>query len=94
MTLDRIIRAARGQEPAELVFKNARIVDVFTGQIVPGDLAVSAGTILGIGPYTGRRCFDLGGRFLAPGFIDPHVHIESTMTVVAEFARAVVPCGT
>jgi adenine deaminase len=94
MTLDRIIRAARGEEPAELVFKNARIVDVFTGQIVPGDLAVSAGTILGIGPYTGRRCFDLGGRFLAPGFIDPHVHIESTMTVVAEFARAVVPCGT
>ncbi len=94
MTLDHIIRAARGKEPAELVFKNARIVDVFTGQIVPGDLAVSAGTILGIGRYAGRRCLDLGGRFLAPGFIDPHVHIESAMTVVAEFARAVVPCGT
>lgn len=94
MTLAHIIRSARGEQPAELVFENARILDVFSGQIVHGDLAVSAGTILGIGPYTGRRRIDLGGRYLAPGFIDPHVHIESAMTVVAEFARAVVPCGT
>lgn len=94
MTLASIIRSARGEQPADLVFKNARIIDVFSGKIVPGDLAVSEGVILGVGPYRGRRQVDLGGRYLSPGFIDPHVHIESAMTVVSEFARAVVPCGT
>ncbi len=94
MTLASIIRSARGEQAADLVLKNARIIDVFCGKIVHGDLAVSAGTILGIGPYKGHRYVDLEGRYLAPGFIDPHVHIESAMVVVAEFARAVVPCGT
>jgi adenine deaminase len=93
MTLASIIRSARGEQAADLVLKNARIIDVFCGKIVHGDLAVSAGTILGIGPYKGRRYVDLEGRYLAPGFIDPHVHIESAMVVVAEFARAVVPAA-
>jgi adenine deaminase len=73
---------------------NGRIVDVFSGRIAPGSVAVAGGRIVGIGDYPARKTVDLGGRFLAPGFIDSHVHIESSMTCVAEFARAVAVRGT
>ncbi|HWR92723.1 MAG TPA: amidohydrolase family protein, partial [Desulfobacterales bacterium] len=88
------IRTARGKEPCDLLLVNARIVDVFSGRIAPGSVAVAGGRIVGIGDYPAHETVDLGGRFLAPGFIDSHVHIESSMTCVAEFARAVAVRGT
>jgi adenine deaminase len=88
------LRASRGDHPCELLLANARIIDVFSGGIVAGSVAVAGGRIAGIGAYPARRTVDLGGRFLAPGFIDSHVHIESSMSCVGEFARAVVVRGT
>jgi len=88
------IKASRGDHPCDLLLANARIVDVFSGEIIAGNVAVSSGRIAGIGEYPARRTVDLAGRFLAPGFIDSHVHIESSMACVGEFARAVVVRGT
>ena len=88
------IRCARGETPADLLLKGGRIVDVFSGEIVTGDIAVKEGTIVGIGPYRARQTVDLDGRIVTPGFIDAHVHIESAMTGVTEFARAVAAHGT
>jgi len=87
-------KAARGVHPCDLLLTNTRIVDVFSGEIAAGSVAVAAGRIVGIGDYPARTTVDLGGRFVAPGFIDAHVHIESAMTCVAEFARAVAVRGT
>ncbi len=92
--LEKRIRIARGEEPAELVLRNARLVNVFSGEVHPADVAIAEGYIVGIGPYAGREEIDLEGRFLCPGFIDGHVHLESAMVHPAEFARAVVPRGT
>ena len=89
-----IIRAARGRKPVDLVLANARIINVFSGEIFDGDIAVAHGCIVGFGSYEAERTVDMGGRFVAPGFIDAHVHIESSMTGITEFARAVVVCGT
>jgi len=94
MQLSDFLKAARGEAPCDLLLANARIVDVFSGRIAPGSVAIAAGRIVGIGDYPARATVDLGGRFLAPGFIDSHVHIESSMTCVAEFARAVAVRGT
>ncbi|MBW2087955.1 MAG: adenine deaminase [Deltaproteobacteria bacterium] len=94
MALKEIIRSARGQKPVDLVLSNARIVNVFSGEIFSGDIAVSDGYIVGFGTYDAENTMDIGGRFVAPGFIDAHVHIESSMTGITEFARAVVACGT
>ena len=88
------LKAARGAAPCDLLLANARIVDVFSGGIANGSVAVADGRIVGIGEYPARATVDLGGRFVAPGFIDSHVHIESSMTCVAEFARAVAVHGT
>jgi adenine deaminase len=87
-------KASRGEHPCDLLLTNARIVDVFSGEIAAGSVAVAAGRIVGIGDYPARTTVDLGERFVAPGFIDAHVHIESAMTCVAGFARAVVARGT
>ena len=89
-----LIKAARGEHPCDLVLANGRIVDVFSGEIVAGSVAVTGGRIVGIGDYPARATVDLGGRFVAPGLIDSHVHIESAMTCVGEFARAVAARGT
>ncbi|MFZ0133767.1 MAG: adenine deaminase [Desulfobacterales bacterium] len=89
-----LIRCARGKTPADLLLKGGRIVDVFSGETVTGDVAIKNGTIAGIGAYRAARTVDLDGRFVTPGFIDAHVHIESTMIGVAEFARAVAARGT
>jgi adenine deaminase len=87
--------AARGILPAPLVLKNVRVVNVFTGEVdPPADLAIADGLIVGIGRYAGREEVDLGGRWVCPGLIDGHVHLESSMVTPAEFARAVVPRGT
>jgi adenine deaminase len=94
MNLKNIIRSARGRKPVDLVLANARIINVFSGEIFNGDIAVAHGYIVGFGSYSAKKKVDMGGRFVAPGFIDAHVHIESSMTGVTEFARAVVACGT
>lgn len=88
------LAVARGDEPADVVFRNARIVNVLSGEIHEGDVAVYNGMIAGIGSYEGKTVIDCGGRYLAPSFIDAHIHVESTMLTVAEFVRAVVPHGT
>lgn len=92
--LVRSIRVARGLEPADLVLKNGRIINVFSGDIHPGTVAVAGGTVVGIGDYGGKEEVDLRGAFLAPGFVEGHIHIESSMLTPAEFARAVIPHGT
>jgi adenine deaminase len=89
-----IMAAARGDAPVDLLLVNARIVNVFSGRIVPGNIAVKQGYIVGFGDYDTAATMDVQGRYLAPGFIDAHVHIESSMACVSEFARAVAPCGT
>lgn len=94
MSAAEIIRCARGEEPADLLLAGGRIVNVFSGEILPGSIAVKNGMIVGIGEYRARRTVALEGRVVAPGFIDAHVHIESAMLSVAGFARAVVVHGT
>jgi adenine deaminase len=96
--LPRALAAARGDEPADLLLRNARLVNVLSGEIHPASIAVAEGIVIGWDddPLSGRaahRTLDLAGRFVAPGFIDAHVHIESSMVPPAEFARAVVPRG-
>lgn len=88
------IDLAYGRMKPELVLKNARIVNVFSHEIVDGDIAIHEGEIVGIGNYFGEKEIDVEGRFVAPGLIDGHVHIESAMVSPPQFARAVVPRGT
>ncbi|MDL2253523.1 adenine deaminase [Ruminococcaceae bacterium OttesenSCG-928-I18] len=90
----RLVEVAAGREKAELVFKGAEVLDVFTGRILPGDVAVEGGFIAGVGSYSGRRERDCRGLVLCPGFIDAHVHIESSMVLPREFVRSVLPSGT
>ena len=90
-----LIRVARGLEPADLVLHGGALVNVLSGKIYRADVAVSAGTIVGVGSgYQGRETIDVTGRVLIPGLIESHVHIESTMLSVPEFARAVLVRGT
>jgi adenine deaminase len=92
--LAKIIRVARGQMPPDLVLKNGRIVNVFSAEVYPGDVAIWGGRIVGIGEYSGKNEIDLERAYVLPGLIDGHMHVESTMVKVQEFARAVVPRGT
>ena len=94
MSLEAVIRTARGDAPADVLLTNARIVNVFSGEIRPGAVAIRDGVIIGLGPHTARKTIDLHNRFVAPGLIDAHVHIESSMASVAEFARTVLVRGT
>ncbi len=93
-TLKKNIAVANGFEKADLVFKNARILNVFSEEICLADLAITNGTIVGIGSYEGLKEVDLEGKYIVPGFIDAHMHIESTMVTPFELARAIVPAGT
>ena len=86
--------AAAGSRKAELVLKNAQIVNVFTESVETGDIAIEGGRIVGIGSYEGVNEKDLNGAYVCPGFIDGHIHIESSMCSPGEFERAVVPHGT
>lgn len=90
----RVIRAAMGQEPADLVLKNAAYVNVFTNEVSTADIAVAEGVIVGIGTYSGRAERDCAGKLVLPGFLDSHIHLESSLVAPAEFARAVLPHGT
>lgn len=94
MNRRRLIDVAAARQPADLVLRNARIVNVYTGEIVEADVALAGDRIAGIGRgYTGAEDVDLAGAYLAPGLIDAHVHIESSLCTPPEFARAVLPRG-
>ncbi|MFO8063868.1 MAG: adenine deaminase [Spirochaetota bacterium] len=90
----RLIDVAMGRKKADLVLKNARIVNVYTHEVTDGTLAIDQGVVAGIGAYEGRSERDMGGRYLTPGLIDSHVHIESSLLSPEQFARLVVPRGT
>ena len=92
--LKALISSARGEVKSDLVLKNAKILNVFSGDIEEGDVAITDGYIVGIGTYEGKEEMDIGGRVVCPGLIDSHIHIESSMTAPAEFAKAVIPHGT
>jgi adenine deaminase len=90
-----LISVARGDRPADVVLRGARVPNVFTGEIEETDVAISEGVIAGLGrSYQAERAVDLDGAFVLPGFIDAHVHIESSLVTPPEFARAVLPRGT
>jgi adenine deaminase len=88
-----LLSRARGEEKAELVLKNAIILDVFNEELFEDDIAIVDGRILGIGNYEGEEEIDLKGKYVVPGFIDGHLHLESAMVRVEEFARRVIPLG-
>jgi adenine deaminase len=95
MELAKFLSIARGDLPADLLLRNGRVINVFTGEIVEADVAIAEDTIIGVGSgYSAATELDLGGRYLCPGLIDAHVHIESSMVTPPQFARAVVPHGT
>src|ERR1700746_1674086 len=85
---------ARGENPAELLFKNARLVNVLSGEIHPADVAVEDGRVVGFGDYAAHTVIDLKGAYLAPSLIDGHFHVESSLLTAPEFARVAVPHGT
>src|SRR5580698_5537185 len=85
---------ARGEQPVEQLFKNARVVNVFSGEIHRTGVAVEDGRVIGFGDYQAKRVIDLKGAYLAPSLIDGHFHVESSMLTAPEFARAVAPHGT
>jgi adenine deaminase len=92
--LARRIAVARGDEPADLVVKGGRVLSVFTREWLETDVAVCDGYVAGLGEYEGHETLDVGGAYLTPGFIDAHMHLESTKLLVDEFARLVLPMGT
>lgn len=90
----RIIAVAAGREKADLVLKNAKYLNVFSNEFLCGDIAVANGLIAGVGKYDGKTEIDVSGKLVLPGFIDAHIHLESSMVTPAEFAKAVVANGT
>ncbi|HUF09171.1 MAG TPA: adenine deaminase [Rhodothermales bacterium] len=95
MSLEKRIEAARGDRPADLVLNGGSLVDVLSGEIYRADVAIYDGWIVGVGEgYQGESEVDCTGKWVAPGFIDGHMHVESTLVAVSEFARVVLPRGT
>ena len=90
----RIIAVAAGREPADLVLKNAAYVNVFSNEICHADIAVAEGLIVGMGEYHGKTEVDVSGKIVLPGFLDAHIHLESSLVSPREFAKAVLPHGT
>lgn len=90
----RIINAAAGREPADLVLKNAAYVNVFSNEICHADIAVAEGLIVGMGTYSGKVEHDCAGKIVLPGFLDAHIHLESSLVSPKEFVKAVLPHGT
>lgn len=88
------IEVARGLKKADLVLKGGQVVNVFSGEVYRADVAVYRGVIAGLGEYEGKRVIDVSSKYILPGFIDSHVHLESSMLTPAEFARAALPHGT
>lgn len=95
MKQEKLIKTARGLEKADLVIKNANVINVLSEEIHKCDIAISDGIIAGIGEgYEGKKEININGAYVSPAFIDGHVHLESSMMLPHEFAKAVVPCGT
>lgn len=105
MELTQFLKIARGDEAADLVLRNGRVINVFTGEIIEADVAIARDTIVGVWPdgsvaedgsssMVAEEELDLGGRYVCPGLIDAHVHVESSMVTPLHFARAVLPRGT
>jgi adenine deaminase len=92
--LQRRLAVARGDAPADLVVRGGRVLSVFTREWLEADVAIVDGVIAGIGSYDGEETVDAAGRFVVPGFIDAHMHLESVKLLVDEFARLVLPLGT
>lgn len=92
-TLRKRIDVAAKRTPADLVIKNGKVINVFTREIIEEDIAITDGFITGLGSYEGKEMIDAGGSYIAPGFIDGHVHIESAMVTPAEFSNVVLPHG-
>ena len=90
----RVIEAASGREKADLVLKNATYVNVFSNELRTCDIAVANGLIVGMGEYEGEQELDMTGKIVCPGFVDAHIHLESSLVSPREFARAVLPHGT
>ena len=90
----RVIAVAAGREKADLVLKNATYVNVFSNELCHGDIAVAEGLIVGMGEYSGNTEVDMGGKIVLPGFVDAHIHLESSLVSPTEFAKAVLPHGT
>jgi len=89
-----IIDVAAGRKRADLVLKNATYVDVFSGELATDDIAVTEGLVVGLGSYCGIEEVDMAGKIVCPGFLDAHIHLESSLVTPSEFARAVIPHGT
>ena len=95
MSLNDKIKVSRGELEADLVIKNASIINVLTEEIYKADIAIKDGYIVGLGDnYQGKETIDANGKFISPSFIDGHVHIESSMLMPSEFAKMVLPSGT
>ena len=92
--LQQKLKIARGEAPADLLLKNAQLVNVLSGEVHPANIAIADGRVVGFGDYEATQVIDLKGAFVAPALIDGHFHVESSMLTVPEFARAVVPHGT
>ncbi len=93
--LDNLIQVARGEQPADLLLTGGKVINTLSGEILEQDVAVFGDTVAGVGSgYEAKEIIDLQGAYLSPGFIDGHIHIESSMVEIPEFARAVVPLGT
>ncbi len=93
-----LLAVARGDAKADLILSGGRLVNVFSGEVYPVEMAIFGGHVAGVsrdaGTYEGRETIELDGEYLAPGFIDAHVHIESSLMLPAEYANAVMPHGT
>jgi adenine deaminase len=95
MELEQIVKVARGDVPADLALRNGSLINVYTGEIYVTDVVIAGEKIVALGSgYEAREEIDLAKRYIAPGFINAHVHIESSMLIPPQFARAVVPLGT
>lgn len=92
-SLKKMIDVAMGRIPADVVVKNCKVINVYSGEITEGDIAISEGKIAGIGTYEGKEVVDAEGRFAAPGFIDSHIHIESSYLSPEELGKLLVPHG-
>jgi adenine deaminase len=92
--LERRLAVARGDAPADTVVRGGRVLCVFTREWLEADVAIVDGVIAGVGEYDGTEVIDATGRYVVPGFIDAHMHLESVKLLVDEFARLVLPLGT
>lgn len=90
----RMLRCARGEEPADIVLKGGTVLNVFTEEFRPGDVAICGDTVVGVGTYRGVTEVDCAGRYVVPGFIDAHVHLESSMAAPGEFSKVLAQAGT